>query len=145
MKSIILSLAMFAFTATTFAQTNGVAAPQTNAPAKQKTLSPEDRAIRVLRMMTSRVGLKDNQSAEVKAILIERENAKAEAKKLTEKGAKKAKMQEAQALAETKLQKVLTPEQWTAWVKFKEEQKAKRANNQDGTKSNEPQKEEDFY
>jgi Spy/CpxP family protein refolding chaperone len=145
MKTIILSFAMFAFAPLTFAQTNSVATPQTSAPTKQKTLSPEDRAIRVLRMMTSRVGLKDNQQAEVKAILIDRENAKAEAKKLTEKSSKKVKTQEAQSNADDKLQKVLTPEQWTAWVKFKEEQKAKKVANKDGSKSNEPQKEEDFY
>jgi Spy/CpxP family protein refolding chaperone len=144
MKSIILSLAMFAITASTFAQTN-VAAPQANAPAKQKSLSPEDRAIRVLRMMTSRVGLKDNQQADVKAVLIERENAKAEAKKLTDKAAKKSKMQEIKTSSETKLQNILTPEQWTAWNKFKEEQKVKREANKEGTKSTAPQNEEDFY
>lgn len=145
MKSIILSLAMFAFTAASYAQTNAVAAPQTSTPAKQKNLSPEDRAIRVLRMMTSRVGLKDNQQADVKVVLIERENAKAEAKQLTDKSAKKTKMQAVQTTADAKLQKILTSEQWTAWGKFKEEQKAKRASNKDDSKSLEPQKEEDFY
>ena len=145
MKSIILSLAMFAFTAASYAQTNVVAAPQSSTPAKQKSLSPEDRAIRVLRMMTSRVGLKDNQQADVKVVLIERENSKAEAKKMTDKSAKKNKMQEVQTASDTKLQNILTPEQWTAWGKFKEEQKVRRAANKDESKSLDPQKEEDFY
>lgn len=139
-----------AFAGFASAQNNATApAPATQktaTPAQKKQMTPEDRAIRVLRMMTVKAQLTDVQQAEVKQILIEREKAKEAAKTNTEtsKGARKS----AQSAGDAKLKAAMTPEQWTKWEAFRTENKAKRADKAKETNPAapaNPANEEDFY
>lgn len=120
---------------------------KTPASANQKrVMSPQERSIRVLRMMTSKVQLSDTQQADVKQILLDRENSRAEAK--NEDGTiKKEEFKAANMKANEKLQTVLSPEQWKNWEAFKAEQKTRREANK-ATKSEQqtrPEMDEDFY
>ncbi len=123
------------------------AAKSTNA---KRQLGPEDRAVRVLRMMTSQVGLSDAQTAEVKQILLTRENVRASAR--NEDGslnpAKKDEVKAANQKANEQLKEILTPEQWQKWEAYKQELKKRRAEKKaepGKVAPSGPEQEEDFY
>ncbi|MEX1189820.1 MAG: hypothetical protein WED33_11225 [Bacteroidia bacterium] len=150
-KSFLMAAAMTISCLCANAQTEKSTSPaQKSAKVQKRDLTPEDRAVRVLRMMTSKAGLTDAQTSEVNQILIEREKAKAAAR--NEDGTinkdKIADVKAANKKAEDKLQQVLTPEQWNNWEAFKKETKERRAARKaDGNKQqmNRPEMEEDFY
>lgn len=110
---------------------------------QKRVMTPQERSVRVLRMMTSKVNLSETQQAEVKQILLDREVARAEANKTNSKEAFKAANQK----ANTKLEAVLSPEQWKLWEEFKTNQKARREQNKANPNNQQtrPEMEEDFY
>jgi hypothetical protein len=96
--------------------------------------------------MSSKINISDTQQADVKQILLDRENARAEAK--NEDGTiKKEEIKAANKKANDKLQTILTPEQWKQWETFKAEQKTRREANkaEENNKQSRPEMEEDFY
>ena len=149
MKTLLLTACM-AFTVGAFAQTTEKAAPtQQQAKAQKRTLTPEDKATRALRMVISKTGISDQQTAAVKQILLDRENAKEAAKKAN-KGDRekvKAEIESINQKSDAKLQETLTPEQWKRWVTFKEEQKKKKEAKREveGKEKGEQAPEEDYY
>lgn len=145
-KSLFLAAALMfsGFSASAQAKQETSKTPASN--NQKRVMSPQERAIRVLRMMTSKINLSDVQQADVKQILLDRENARAEAK--NEDGSiKREEMKAVNAKANEKLQAALSPEQWKNWEAFKAEQKARReANKADKKDQNtRPEMEEDFY
>jgi hypothetical protein len=128
---------------------------QTNVPTSQSQNSyhkqpPAERAILVLRMMSSKVNLNENQQLEVRQILVERENARdlAFQNHAGIKDNAKPDLKAANKSADLKLQKVLSAEQWSVWEKFRKEEAQKRKEqkaNKTRTPANSPTKEEDFY
>ncbi len=150
-KSFLAAAVMIVSCLTANAQTEKSVAPaQKNASAQKRQMSPEDRAVRVLRMMTSKTNLTEAQTAEVKQILLEREQVKASAR--NEDGTmnkdKAADVKAATQKANEKLQAVLTAEQWTNWENHKAQMKERRAakKSEPGKEQiNRPEMEEDFY
>jgi len=145
-KSLFLAVALLFSGITASAQAKQETS-KTPAPNNQKRImSPQERAIRVLRMMSSKINLSDTQQADVKQILLDRENARAEAK--NEDGTiKKEEFIAVNKKANDKLQTILTPEQWKQWETFKAEQKTRREANkaEENNKQSRPEMEEDFY
>lgn len=137
------------------AQAQQEAAPAATSTTTTKTVSqrkstPEERAMRLTRLMSSKVKLNDEQLKQVNQILLERENSKESALKAYNGDKEKARkdIRGSRAKAEAKLKEVLTEEQWKTWQQFKEEQKAKKQQKMNGeNQGNAPQKidEEDFY
>jgi hypothetical protein len=121
----------------------------TKTTKQKKELSPEDRAVRVLRMMTSKAQLTDAQSADVKQILLDREKSIANARKTLQGKESKAAIDVARIKTDNKLQTILSPEQWKSWVTFKEENKKRRQEQKTDPKSTttptSPSDQEDFY
>ncbi len=150
-KSILTAAVLIVSCLTVNAQTERAVTPaQKNANTQKRELSPEDRAVRVLRMMTSKANLTEAQSAEVKEILMEREKVKASAKNAdgTINKDKIADVKAANQKANEKLQNVLSAEQWTQWENFKTQMKERRAakkSEQGKEQMNRPEMEEDFY
>lgn len=150
-KSFLAAAVMLVSCLTANAQTERAVAPANkNASSQKRQMSPEERAVRVLRMMTSKTNLTEAQSAEVKQILLEREQVKASAR--NEDGTinkdKIADVKAASMKANEKLQAVLTPEQWKNWESYKEQVKERRAAKkaeQRKEQINSPEMEEDFY
>lgn len=133
----------------TFAQAQSVQ-PNNQAAKSQKRqdLTPQDRAIRALRMLSAKTNLTEAQAAEAKQIFIDRENARAEARLAdgTMDPAKKESVKEANKKANQKLEALLSPEQMKQWEQFKQEQKARReAGKADSKQATRPEMEEDFY
>lgn len=148
-KSILMATVMTFSCLVANAQTN-TAPTHKSKTMRAKDFTPEQRAVRVLRMMTSQVSLADAQSADVKQILLDRENVKASAR--NEDGSmnkeKIADVKAANKTANEKLESVLSPEQWEKWTSFKNELKERRkANKSSGsdTQMKRPEMEEDFY
>lgn len=117
---------------------------------RAKDFTPEQRAVRVLRVMSSKVALTDAQSTDVKQILLDRENVKASCR--NEDGSinkeKIADVKAANKTANEKLQNVLTPEQLQKWNSFKAEVKERRKGNnasENNSQMKRPEMEEDFY
>jgi hypothetical protein len=146
MKSLFLAVAIL-FSGISVSAQSKQETSKTPAPNNQKRImSPQERAIRVLRMMSSKINLSDTQQADVKQILLDRENARAEAK--NEDGTiKKEEFKAANKKANDKLQTILSPEQWKQWEAFKAEQKVRREANKtdENNKASRPEMEEDFY
>ena len=110
MKTLLLTACM-AFSVGAFAQTPEKAAPtQQQAKAQKRTLTPEDKAVRALRMVISKTGLTDQQSPAVKQILLDRENAKEAARKANKRDKEKVKAEIESINQKAKLQAILTPE-----------------------------------
>ena len=149
MKTMLVALVLLFAGSVTNAQ-NSNATPAAKSTNSKKQLGPEDRAVRVLRMMTSQVGLSEAQTAEVREILLKRENVRVAAR--NEDGslnpAKKDEVKAANQKANEQLQEILTPEQWQKWETYKQELKKRRAEKKEnpgkGSSSN-PDSEEDFY
>lgn len=134
----------------------GLQAQQSETPASvtqkksERKSTPEDRAMRLTRLMSSKVQLNDEQLKQVNQILVERENSRDAALKAYNGDKEKARkdIRGSRQKAENKLKEVLTAEQWKTWQQFKEEQKKKKQQKIDGEgQGNTPQKvdEEDFY
>jgi protein CpxP len=148
-KTMLIAIALLVSGTAANAQKSDVAPAAKSTNAKRQ-LGPEDRAVRVLRMMTSQVGLSDAQTAEVKQILLTRENVRASAR--NEDGslnpAKKDEVKAANQKANEQLKEILTPEQWQKWEAYKQELKKRRAEKKaepgKGAPSG-PEQEEDFY
>jgi Spy/CpxP family protein refolding chaperone len=149
----ILSLVLACFSVVIFAQNN---ATKSNAPVenqqgnKQKSnLTPEQRATRVIRMMSHKVNLTDAQNAALKPILNQREMEKEKIKSNSalEPKAKRASILEINAKYDEMIKKELTSEQWLKFEEFREEMKAKRAekSNAKPQQDSMPDMEEGFY
>ncbi|MEZ5172997.1 MAG: hypothetical protein R2850_05720 [Bacteroidia bacterium] len=148
-KSIVLATTLLFTGVAVNAQTTETAPAAKNTRAK-RPMNAEDRAVRILRMMSSKTNLSDAQSAEVKKILLEREQVKVDARNEdgTFNPAKKEEVKAANKKANDDLQKVLTPEQWTKWEAFRAEVKQRRAEKKADPNKGDmraPDAEEDFY
>jgi hypothetical protein len=112
-------------------------------------MTPQERSVRVLRMMASKVNLSDTQQAEVKQVLLDREIARAEARNEdgTIKADSKESLKAANQKANDKLATILSPEQMKTWEEFKSNQKVRREQNKanSNTQQSRPEMEEDFY
>lgn len=147
MKTLFLT-ACLAFSFGAFAQSKQTTAPtQQQAKTQKRTLTPEDKATRALRMIISQTGLRDDQTQAVKQILLDRENAKESAKKANQGDKEKARA-EIQAInqkSEEKLQAILSPEQWKRWITSREDQKKRKEAKREGEGKGEVAPEEDYY
>ena len=95
--------------------------------AEDKKRSPEEKAIRNLRMMTARCGLSDAQTPAVKQILLDRENSIENIRSNSPKGTeKKGAIETIKKEADIKLSNAMSAEQWAKWLSFKEEQKKRK-------------------
>ena len=95
--------------------------------AEDKKRSPEEKAIRNLRMMTARCGLSDAQTPAVKQILLDRENSIEKIRSNSPKGTdKKGAIETIKKEADTKLSNAMSAEQWAKWLSFQEEQKKRK-------------------
>ena len=95
--------------------------------AEEKKRSPEEKAIRNLRIMTANCGLTDAQTPAVKQILLEREISIEKIRTNSPKGTdKKAAIETIKKESEGKLSSAMTAEQWAKWLSFKEEQKKRK-------------------
>jgi hypothetical protein len=147
MKTLILSACM-AFSAGAFAQSTEQPTPvQQQAKNQKRNLTPEDKAIRALRMVISQAGISDAQTPAVKQILLDRENAKASVRKANKGDKEKiqAEIANINSKADEKLQATLTPEQWKRWVSFKAEHEKKKAAKRAEAGKDATGSEEDFY
>jgi hypothetical protein len=149
MKYFILA-ACLSFGIGAQAQQEAAPAATTTQTKAQRKSTPEERAMRLTRLMSSKVKLNDEQLKQVNQILLERENAKESALKAYNGDKEKARkdIRGSRAKAEAKLKEVLTDEQWKTWQQFKEEQKNKKQQKMSGENQGKaPQKidEEDFY
>jgi hypothetical protein len=143
MKTLILSVCM-AFSAGAYAQSTEQPTP---VQQQAKNQTPEDKAIRALRMVISQAGISDVQTPAVKQILLDRENAKESVRK-SNKGDKEkiqAEIANINLKADEKLQGTLTPEQWKRWVSFKAEHEKKKAAKRAEAGKDATGSEEDFY
>lgn len=147
MKTLILTACM-AFSVGVFAQSTDQPAPvQQQAKTQKRNLTPEDKAVRALRMVISQAGISDSQTQAVKQILLDRENAKESAKKANKGDKEKiqAEILNINAKADEKLQTSLTPEQWKRWVTFKAEHQKKKEAKRAAAGKDSPASEEDYY
>lgn len=149
MKILVLS-ALLAVSSLSFAQSQQ-APTQTKTTQQKRELTPEDKAIRQLRLMTSKTNLTDAQTPEVKQILLARENEKEAARKANggDKEKLKSSYKAINVKYDDKLQAALTPEQWKNWVTFREDFKkrreAKLAQNPNAAPADGQSETEDFY
>jgi hypothetical protein len=148
-KSIFLATALVFSSMAVSAQSK----QQTNASPTQsnqkRVMTPQERSVRVLRMMASKVNLSDTQQAEVKQVLLDREIARTEARNEdgTIKADSKESLKAANQKANDKLATILSPEQMKTWEEFKSNQKVRREQNKanSNTQQSRPEMEEDFY
>lgn len=152
MKSL-LSIIILCLSVVSFAQTNASksAAPTTNQSGNnpKKDLTPEQRATRVIRMMSHKVSLTEAQHAALKPLVNEREVEKEKIKTNSslDSKSKRAAIMEINTKYDALLKKELSPEQWTKYEEFRVEMKAKRAEKKDAKTQQEstPDMEEGFY
>lgn len=162
MKTLLVA-GMIAVAGIASAQSKPAATTERAARVEQpkRDLTPEDRAMRVLRMMSYNAKLTDAQQADVKPILIEREKTKMSTtagKSGSKDPATKEMRRKAQQDADVKLKEILSPEQWGKWEAYRADQKAKRAEMKKGMgsskeltpeqkhlQSNPANTEDDFY
>lgn len=128
-KSLVLASSLVVSGLSLVAQNVAPAAPvkKEQNKAEEKKRSPEEKAIRNLRMMTARCVLTDAQTPAVKQILLDRENAIEKIRSNSPKGTdKKAAIAAIRQESETKLSNSMSPEQWNKWLSFQEEQKKRK-------------------
>jgi hypothetical protein len=128
-KSLVLASCLVISGSSLVAQNVGNAAPvkKEQNKAEQKKRSPEEKAIRNLRMMTARCGLTDVQTPAVKQILLDRENSIENIRSNSPKGTdKKEAIAAIRKESDTKLSNSMSPEQWQKWLSFQEEQKKRK-------------------
>lgn len=127
-KSLLLASSLVISGLSLEAQNAAPAAPvksEKKADANKKT--PEERAIRNLRMITAQCGLSDAQTPAVKQILLDRENSIEKIRSNSPKGTdKKAAIEAIRKESETKISNAMSPEQWKKWMSFQEEQKKRK-------------------
>jgi hypothetical protein len=137
-----------AFSAGAFAQATEQPAPvQQQAKNQKRNLTPEDKAIRALRMVISQTGISDAQTPAVKQILLDRENMKESVRKANkgDKAKIQAEIANINSKADEKLQATLTPEQWKRWIAFKAEHQKKKEAKRAAADKDAPASEEDYY
>jgi len=138
-KSLVLASCLVVSGLSLVAQNVAPAAPvkKEQNKADEKKRSPEEKAIRNLRMMTANCGLTDAQTPAVKQILLDRENSIENIRTSSPKGTdKKAAIAVIRQESDTKLSNSMSPEQWKKWLSFQEEQKKrKEAGQKNGTNS----------
>jgi len=136
------------------AMAQNTTAPSNQAPVavqkKNNPKNPEQRAVRILRQMSSKIQLSEAQSTQVKQILIEREEARDAALKAAGGDVQKARpeIKASREKAEQKLKSVLSPEQYKAWQDYREElkrQKQEKMKQENPKGGSEKIQEEDFY
>jgi hypothetical protein len=128
-KSLVLASCLVVSGLSLVAQNVAPAAPikKEQNKAEQKKRSPEEKAIRNLRMMTARCGLTDVQTPAVKQILLDRENSIENIRSNSPKGTdKKEAIAAIRKESDTKLSNSMSPEQWQKWLSFQEEQKKRK-------------------
>lgn len=103
--------------------------------ADEKKRSPEEKAIRNLRMMTASCRLTDAQTPAIKQILLERENSIENIRTNSPKGTdKKGAIEAIKKESDGKLSSAMSAEQWAKWLSFKEEQKKRKEAGQGNSK-----------
>lgn len=136
-KSFVLASCLVVSGLSLVAQNDAPAAPVKKEQNKteEKKRSPEDKAIRNLRMMTASCGLTDAQTPAVKQILLDRENSIEKIRTNSPKGTdKKAAIESIRKEADLKLSNAMSAEQWAKWLSFKEEQKKRKEAGQGNSK-----------
>jgi hypothetical protein len=136
-KSFVLASCLVVSGLSLVAQNDAPAAPvkKEQNKAEEKKRSPEDKAIRNLRMMTASCGLTDAQTPAVKQILLDRENSIEKIRTNSPKGTdKKAAIESIRKEADLKLSNAMSAEQWAKWLSFKEEQKKRKEAGQGNSK-----------
>jgi hypothetical protein len=124
-KSLVLASCLVVSGLSLEAQNVAPAAPVKQEQRKER--SPEDKAIRNLRMMTARCVLTDAQTPAVKQILLDRENSIENIRSNSPKGTdKKESIAAIRKESDTKLSNSMSPEQWQKWLSFQEEQKKRK-------------------
>ena len=129
-KSLVLASCLVVSGLGLVAQNDAPAAPvkKEQNKAEEKKRTPEEKAIRNLRLMTASCGLTDVQTPAVKQILLDRENSIEKIRSNSPKGTdKKAAIAAIRQESDTKLSSSMSPEQWKKWLSFQEEQKEKRS------------------
>lgn len=123
-KSFLIVATLFALSATSYAQTASVdedddieASAEIKKGGHPKS-TPEERAKRQSQKFKEKFGLTDDQTAKLYEVFLARAQKTAQA----EKEAKEKWKAEREA-NETKIKSILTPEQYTAYTKWKEEKK----------------------
>ena len=128
-KSLVLAGSLVVSGLSLVAQNVAPAAPvkKEQNKADEKKRSPEEKAIRNLRIMTANCGLTDAQTPAVKQILLDRENSIENIRTNSPKGTdKKAAIATIRKESDTKLSNSMSPEQWQKWLSFQEEQKKRK-------------------
>ena len=127
-KSLVLASSLVISGLSLEAQNAVPAAPvKSEQKAEVNKKTPEERAIRNLRMMTARCGLSDAQTPAVKQIIVDRENSIEKIRSNSPKGTdKKAAIEAIRKESDTKLSNSMSPEQWQKWLSFQEEQKKRK-------------------
>lgn len=105
-----------------------LAATTTFAQGGRMNASPEERAKMQTERITERLKLDKGQSEKVYALSLDRAK---EMQSLLASGERdRTKMQEFQAKFDEKLKPILTPEQWTQYEKYRQEQQGRMRNRQ---------------
>lgn len=128
-KSLVLASCLVVSGLGLVAQNDAPAAPvkKEQNKADEKKRSPEEKAIRNLRMMTANCGLTDAQTPTVKQILLDRENSIENIRTNSPKGTdKKAAIEAIRKESEGKLSSAMSAEQWAKWLSFQVEQKKRK-------------------
>jgi hypothetical protein len=132
-KSLVLASSLVLSGLSLEAQNVAPAAPVKQEQKKER--SPEEKAIRNLRMMTARCVLTDAQTPAVKQILLDRENSIENIRSNSPKGTdKKAAIEAIKKETDGKLSGAMSAEQWAKWLSFKEEQKKRKEAGQGNSK-----------
>jgi hypothetical protein len=148
-KSLVLASCLVVSGFSLVAQNVAPAAPvkKEQNKAEEKKRSPEEKAIRNLRMMTARCVLTDAQTPAVKQILLDRENSIEKIRSNSPKGTdKKGAIESIKKEADLKLSNAMSTEQWAKWLSFKEEQKKRKEAGQGNPKKsgNKTEKEDEY-
>ena len=128
-KNLVLASCLVISGLSLEAQNDAPAAPvkKEQNKAEEKKRSPEEKAIRNLRLMTASCGLTDVQTPAVKQILLDREISIEKIRSNSPKGTdKKAAIAAIRQESDTKLSNSMSPEQWKKWLSFQEEQKKRK-------------------
>lgn len=124
MKKILFAALIAGASLSTQAQDAKVESPSKEQKQKQ-ALSPEDRAVRLLRRMTGPAQLTKEQTDIIGVVLLEREKER-ERIKIENATDMKKQLKALNERYEEKLKASMKPEQWQNWEKWREEQKNKR-------------------
>ncbi len=127
MKKIIYAALIVCATVSVQAQ-DAKTAKASKEQNQKAALSPEDKAIRILRRMTGPAQLSSEQTEKIKPLLIEREKSKEAIKKAAAPDMRKQ-LKALNDKYEAQLKGIMKPEQWQGWEKFRAEQKEKRKEN----------------